>query len=163
MAGSEFLLRTDFRVGQPIDGRFRSASSRSKRRELIQCCEASAILRPLGTANSSALRSICAGKSRSFFRWFVVTPDMHRHHSITAVETNSNFGFTLPWWDRLTGTYRDQPVAGHDAMMIRIQQFREARELGPDRMLLQPFHGRAAGYQITWRSPAQAGPSCRQS
>jgi sterol desaturase/sphingolipid hydroxylase (fatty acid hydroxylase superfamily) len=45
-------------------------------------------------------------------RWIVVTPDMHRvHHSIVARETNSNFGFNLPWWDRLLGTYRAQPAA----------------------------------------------------
>ena len=49
-------------------------------------------------------------------RWIVVTPDMHRvHHSIEVRETNSNFGFNLPWWDRLFGTYRDQPEAGHRA------------------------------------------------
>jgi sterol desaturase/sphingolipid hydroxylase (fatty acid hydroxylase superfamily) len=48
-------------------------------------------------------------------RWFVVTPDMHRvHHSVEDDETNSNFGFSLPWWDRLFGTYRAQPRAGHD-------------------------------------------------
>ena len=58
-------------------------------------------------------------------RWVVVTPDMHRvHHSIAARETNSNFGFNLPWWDRLFGTYRDQPAAGHEAMTIGIEQFR---------------------------------------
>jgi len=77
-------------------------------------------------------------------RWFVVTPDMHRvHHSILRRETNSNFGFNLPWWDRLLGTYRAQPAAGHDAMTIGIEQFRDARELGLDRMLLQPFRGEA--------------------
>src|SRR5262249_57485704 len=38
----------------------------------------------------------------SILRWLVVTPDMHRiHHSILAEETNSNFGFNFPWWDRL--------------------------------------------------------------
>ena len=59
-------------------------------------------------------------------RWIVVTPDMHRvHHSIVARETNSNFGFNLPWWDRLFGTYRAQPAAGHEAMTIGIEQFRE--------------------------------------
>ena len=73
-------------------------------------------------------------------RWFVVTPDMHRvHHSILVRETNSNFGFNLPWWDRLFGTYRAQPAAGHEAMTIGIEQFRAPRELGLDRMLLQPF------------------------
>ena len=73
-------------------------------------------------------------------RWVVVTPDMHRvHHSILARETNSNFGFNLPWWDRLFGTYRAQPQAGHETMTIGIAQFRNPRELRLDRMLLQPF------------------------
>jgi sterol desaturase/sphingolipid hydroxylase (fatty acid hydroxylase superfamily) len=82
-------------------------------------------------------------------RWFVVTPDMHRvHHSIVARETNSNFGFNMPWWDRLCGTYRAQPAAGHDAMTIGIEQFRDARELGLDRMLLQPLRGDAGRYPL---------------
>jgi len=73
-------------------------------------------------------------------RWIVVTPDMHRvHHSIVARETNSNFGFNLPWWDRLFGTYRDQPAAGHDAMTIGIEQFRDPGEQRLDHMLTQPF------------------------
>ena len=90
-----------------------------------------------------------------YLRWLVVTPDMHRvHHSIVVGETNSNFGFNLPWWDRLLGTYRDQPAAGHDGMTIGIEQFRAARELWLDRMLLQPFRGSAGAYAITWRSVA---------
>ena len=73
-------------------------------------------------------------------RWIVVTPDMHRvHHSIVVRETNSNFGFNLPWWDRLFGTYRDQPAAGHRDMTIGIEQFREPGEQRLDRMLTQPF------------------------
>jgi sterol desaturase/sphingolipid hydroxylase (fatty acid hydroxylase superfamily) len=73
-------------------------------------------------------------------RWIVVTPDMHRvHHSIVVRETNSNFGFNLPWWDRLFGTYRDQPAAGHRDMTIGIEQFREPAEQRLDRMLTQPF------------------------
>jgi len=73
-------------------------------------------------------------------RWIVVTPDMHRvHHSIHPNETNSNFGFNLPWWDRLLGTYRAQPREGHEGMTIGIEQFRDPRELRMDRMLLQPF------------------------
>ena len=82
-------------------------------------------------------------------RFLVVTPDMHRvHHSIVRRETNSNFGFNLPWWDRLFGTYRDQPAAGHDGMTIGIEQFRDPRELRLDRMLIQPFHDRAGSYPI---------------
>jgi sterol desaturase/sphingolipid hydroxylase (fatty acid hydroxylase superfamily) len=85
-------------------------------------------------------------------RWFVVTPDMHRvHHSILSRETNSNFGFNLPWWDRLFGTYKAQPAAGHEGMTIGIEQFRDPRELGLDRMLLQPFRGRAGPYPLGQR------------
>jgi sterol desaturase/sphingolipid hydroxylase (fatty acid hydroxylase superfamily) len=90
-----------------------------------------------------------------YLRWFVVTPDMHRvHHSIVVNETNSNFGFNLPWWDQLLGTYRNQPAAGHEGMTIGIEQFREAHELWLDRMLLQPFRGPAGLYAITWRRAA---------
>jgi len=90
-----------------------------------------------------------------YLRCFLVTPDMHRvHHSIVVRETNSNFGFNLPWWDRLLGTYRSQPAAGHDAMTIGIDQFRDPRELWLDRMLTQPFRGSAGAYAITPGNPA---------
>lgn len=73
-------------------------------------------------------------------RLFMVTPDMHRvHHSVVPAETNSNYGFNLPWWDRLFGTYRAQPAAGHLGMTIGLSQFRDPRELRLDRMLLQPL------------------------
>jgi len=73
-------------------------------------------------------------------RHFVVTPDMHRvHHSIDRQETDSNFGFNVPWWDHLFRTYRDQPARGHDRMTIGIDRFREPRDLWLDRMLWQPL------------------------
>jgi sterol desaturase/sphingolipid hydroxylase (fatty acid hydroxylase superfamily) len=82
-------------------------------------------------------------------RWLVVTPDMHRvHHSIAPAETNSNFGFNMPWWDRLFGTYRAQPAAGHQGMTIGIRQFRDARELRLDRLLTQPFRDGVGEYAI---------------
>ena len=85
-------------------------------------------------------------------RWFVVTPEMHRvHHSIEPAETNSNFGFNLPWWDRLFGTYRAQPSAGHEAMTIGIKQFRDPRELRVDRMLHQPFRNDVGRYPLGQR------------
>jgi sterol desaturase/sphingolipid hydroxylase (fatty acid hydroxylase superfamily) len=88
-------------------------------------------------------------------RWIVVTPDMHRvHHSILVRETNSNFGFNLPWWDRLFGTYCAQPAAGHEGMTIGIGQFRDPRELGFVRMLLQPFRGGVGDYPIGRRDSA---------
>jgi len=82
-------------------------------------------------------------------RLFLVTPDMHRvHHSIHPAETNSNFGFNLPWWDRLLGTYTAQPRDGHEGMTIGIEQFRTRRDLWLDRMLVQPLRGPASGYAI---------------
>lgn len=90
-------------------------------------------------------------------RLFVVTPDMHRvHHSIHPRETNSNFGFNVPWWDRLLGTYMPQPREGHEGMTIGIEQFRSPRELRLDRMLTQPLRGPASGYPIN--RPTEDGP-----
>jgi sterol desaturase/sphingolipid hydroxylase (fatty acid hydroxylase superfamily) len=87
-------------------------------------------------------------------RWVVVTPEMHRvHHSWHQNETNSNFGFNLPWWDRLLGTYRAQPRDGHEGMTIGIHQFRDPAQLRLDRMLVQPFIGPAHDYPINTRAP----------
>ena len=86
-------------------------------------------------------------------RLFLVTPDMHRvHHSVEDDEANCNFGFSLPWWDRLFGTYRDQPRAGHEGMTIGIHKFRTLKEAGwlPG-MLLLPFKGKVSSYAINRR------------
>jgi sterol desaturase/sphingolipid hydroxylase (fatty acid hydroxylase superfamily) len=86
-------------------------------------------------------------------RWIVVTPDMHRvHHSVEDDEANSNFGFNLPWWDRLLGTYRDQPRAGHEAMNIGIHKYRTTKDVSwfPGMMLL-PFKGKVSDYAINRR------------
>jgi sterol desaturase/sphingolipid hydroxylase (fatty acid hydroxylase superfamily) len=86
-------------------------------------------------------------------RWFVVTPDMHRvHHSVEDDEANSNFGFNLPWWDRLFGTYRDQPRAGHRGMTIGIHTYRSTKQAAwlPG-MLALPFVGKVTGYAINRR------------
>ncbi|HID46098.1 MAG TPA: sterol desaturase family protein [Chromatiaceae bacterium] len=86
-------------------------------------------------------------------RWFVVTPDMHRvHHSVEDDEANSNFGFNLPWWDRLFGTYRNQPRAGHEGMTIGIHNYRDQKQVTwlPG-ILLFPFRGKVSGYAINRR------------
>ncbi|MDH5184342.1 MAG: sterol desaturase family protein [Gammaproteobacteria bacterium] len=86
-------------------------------------------------------------------RWLLVTPDMHRvHHSTEDDEANSNFGFSLPWWDRLFGTYRAQPRAGHEQMQIGIRQFREPRQVSWfDGILTLPFKGKISDYAINRR------------
>jgi len=90
-------------------------------------------------------------------RLLVVTPDMHRvHHSVTIRETNSNFGFNLPWWDRLLGTYRDQPAAGHEGMTIGLAQFRDPKRLTFLWMLALPFIGKPGEYAINRRGKEPA-------
>ena len=86
-------------------------------------------------------------------RWFLVTPDMHRvHHSAEDDEANNNFGFSLPWWDRLFGTYKAQPRHGHEGMTIGIRQFREPKQVAwLAGMLLLPFKGKMSGYVINRR------------
>jgi sterol desaturase/sphingolipid hydroxylase (fatty acid hydroxylase superfamily) len=57
-------------------------------------------------------------------RWFIVTPDMHRvHHSVHRNETDSNYGFSLSWWDRLFATYVAQPRDGHTGMVIGLPEY----------------------------------------
>jgi len=89
----------------------------------------------------------------TLLRWFIVTPDMHRvHHSVEDDEANSNFGFNLSWWDRLFGTYRDQPRDGHQGMTIGIHNFREPKQASwITGMLAMPFMGKISGYVINRR------------
>ena len=85
-------------------------------------------------------------------RLIVVTPDMHRvHHSVFPFETNSNFGFNSPWWDRLMGTYRDQPKMGHEGMTIGLNQFRDPSGLTLFKILALPFTGKIGNYAINRR------------
>jgi sterol desaturase/sphingolipid hydroxylase (fatty acid hydroxylase superfamily) len=86
-------------------------------------------------------------------RWFVVTPDMHRvHHSVEDNEANSNYGFNLSIWDRLFGTYIDQPRGGHQGMTIGIHKYRDPKQVDQlPGMLVLPFKGEVTGYAINRR------------
>lgn len=89
----------------------------------------------------------------SIIRLFVVTPEMHRvHHSTIRWETNSNLGFNFPWWDRLFGTYRDQPAKGHLEMTIGLDQYKEPQKLTLLWLIALPFIGKLGKYPMT-RSP----------
>ncbi len=73
-------------------------------------------------------------------RWIIVTPQMHQvHHSIVRAETDSNFGFNLPWWDRMFGTYRAEAAAGERDMIIGLPFFRDVAESKIMRLITQPF------------------------
>jgi sterol desaturase/sphingolipid hydroxylase (fatty acid hydroxylase superfamily) len=96
-------------------------------------------------------------------RWLVVTPDMHRiHHSTLPFETNSNFGFNLPWWDRLLGTYRGEPLGGHEGMRIGLRQFRDPDRLTLPRMIALPFTGEIGAYSFA-RGNGGAGEGRRSA
>ncbi len=93
-------------------------------------------------------------------RWFMVTPDMHRvHHSVEDDESNSNFGFNLTWWDRLFGTYREQPRAGQLGMTIGIHDHTDQHEVARlPGMLVLPFKGEVTNYAINrrqWPAPSK--------
>jgi len=89
----------------------------------------------------------------SFLRLIVVTPEMHRvHHSTIRWETNSNLGFNFPWWDRLFGTYRNQPAKGHLEMIIGLDQYKEPKKLTFLWLIALPFIGEMGKYPMT-RSP----------
>jgi sterol desaturase/sphingolipid hydroxylase (fatty acid hydroxylase superfamily) len=88
-----------------------------------------------------------------FLRLIVVTPEMHRvHHSTIRWETNSNLGFSFPWWDRLFGTYRNQPAKGHLDMIIGLDQYKEPQKLTFLWLIALPFIGKLGKYPMT-RSP----------
>jgi sterol desaturase/sphingolipid hydroxylase (fatty acid hydroxylase superfamily) len=98
-------------------------------------------------ANASLPESI-----ERWLRWLVVTPDMHRvHHSVEYDESSSNFGFSLPLWDRLFGTYRAQPRLGHARMTLGVDAFRAPGEERLDQLLLQPFRESPGRYPINRR------------
>ena len=76
-----------------------------------------------------------------WIRWVLVTPDMHRvHHSQIRRETDSNFGFNVPWWDRIFSSYQDQPKLGHDKMNIGVKGFDDMnRSQNILKLLIHPF------------------------
>ena len=94
----------------------------------------------------------------TWLRRLMVTPDMHRvHHSTRGEETNSNFGFSFSWWDRLCGTYRAHPRLGNLGMEIGLSDYRTPFNLG--QLLLLPFQESAR--QSSFFQPRQ--PLARMS
>ena len=93
-------------------------------------------------------------------RWLLVTPDMHRvHHSVEADETNSNFGFNLSLWDRLMGTYKEQPRKGHLDMKIGLDSLQDpAITTRLPGMLMIPFRQLNDSYAINRRSWGSGTP-----
>lgn len=78
-------------------------------------------------------------------RKLLITPDMHRvHHSATPAETNSNYGFSVPWWDWLCRSYTQDPALGHRGMVIGLFDRTVPERPGFVDLLKLPF--RAGGF-----------------
>ncbi len=73
-------------------------------------------------------------------RWLIVTPDMHRiHHSTVPLEMDSNYGFSITWWDRLFKTYRAKAQQPQTTMTLGLNAYRQPDKLGFGALLLLPF------------------------
>jgi len=115
------------------------------------------ILNGMAMFNHGNVRLPC-GLDR-ILRLIIVTPDMHRvHHSTEENEANSNYGFNLSIWDRVFGTYIDQPREGHQNMTIGIHYYRDPKQVSwlPG-MLMLPFIGKITGYAINRREWSKPG------
>ena len=52
-------------------------------------------------------------------RKIVITPDLHRiHHSIIFSEQQHNFGFSVPWWDQIFGSFQRHAKAAPDQIIL---------------------------------------------
>ena len=91
-------------------------------------------------------------------RVFLVTPAMHRiHHSEAGEEMNANYGFNLPWWDRLFGTYRATAAA---PIVVGMPEYPDAAEQTLPWIIGLPFRSRLRRFvRIAPPREATAGAS----
>lgn len=70
-------------------------------------------------------------------RLVIVTPALHRiHHSVREVETNSNFGFSVIWWDRIFGSFTPHPKG---QLTLGLKEYQNDAPSGLIWSLLTPF------------------------
>ncbi len=90
-------------------------------------------------------------------RLTLVTPEMHRiHHLKSGGDSQTNFGGIFPWWDRLFGTYRDQPSMGHEAAAFGVDGFEGRRHQMLHWMIAHPFLSEATDAERTGEPSAIA-------
>jgi sterol desaturase/sphingolipid hydroxylase (fatty acid hydroxylase superfamily) len=93
--------------------------------------------------------------------WVLVTPDVHRvHHSVLPRETDSNFGVTVTWWDRICGTYRTRPTEELATMRLGLEECQDSRTTSLSWLLALPFI-RLAPLGADRRTGAVAAASAR--
>ncbi|MCK7458032.1 sterol desaturase family protein [Idiomarina aminovorans] len=61
-------------------------------------------------------------------RKVLITQELHRiHHSVEKEETNSNYGFSVSWWDHLFRSYTGKAKAGSDHIDIGLKEYRDSK------------------------------------
>ncbi|MDG2365160.1 MAG: sterol desaturase family protein [Methylococcaceae bacterium] len=76
----------------------------------------------------------------SRLRHIMITPDLHRiHHSMKRVETDSNYGFSICWWDKLCQTYTAKVAQPLAHLPLGLPQIRAVEKLSWFYLLALPF------------------------
>ncbi|MFK3977152.1 sterol desaturase family protein [Shewanella vesiculosa] len=68
-------------------------------------------------------------KMEHIARYVVVTQILHRiHHSQVMAESNTNFGFSIVWWDRLFGSYSANASKADEDIDIGLIEYPNAKQ-----------------------------------
>ncbi len=78
-------------------------------------------------------------------------PHVFLRFDVFVVETNSNFGFSVSWWDQIYGAYRMEPALGQERMAIGVSDYPTPLNLGE--LLILPFRSEAGQYPFTGAHP----------
>ena len=77
-------------------------------------------------------------------RLILMTQILHRiHHSQVVNETNSNYGFSVIWWDKLFGSYKSVAKKTDDQLDIGLIEYPTAKQNASLwRLLIMPFQNK---------------------
>ena len=77
-------------------------------------------------------------------RLILMTQILHRiHHSQVVSETNSNYGFSVIWWDKLFGSYKDKAQKRDSELDIGLTEYPPVKDNAKLwRLLTMPFENK---------------------
>jgi sterol desaturase/sphingolipid hydroxylase (fatty acid hydroxylase superfamily) len=80
-------------------------------------------------------------KLEQVLRFVVITQQLHRiHHSQLPDETNSNFGFSVIWWDKLFASYKPHANETGATLKVGLSQYTATKKNASIiTLLLMPF------------------------
>lgn len=80
-------------------------------------------------------------KLEQVLRYVVITQQLHRiHHSQQPDETNSNFGFSVVWWDKLFSSYKSTASDDDSQLKVGLSQHPASKKnASVVTLLLMPF------------------------